>query len=156
MATKRIKSVGNLSYWQNAAKQIEWPVDFEEKHISVPESELQYASEHLMVQHFCNNGFHIQSCIGDIPRTTVYVAPVSDKPIFRPIAKSVAPEAVVRPYQQGNKFRIKSTNCELEITHIESGKVHFVYTNRPHKAPLLNSIESLDKVLKMEVWERII
>jgi hypothetical protein len=37
----------NDSYWLNAAKQIPWPVNLIEHHISVPESELQQAKDHF-------------------------------------------------------------------------------------------------------------
>jgi len=65
MATKNTKLVGDkpVSYWENPAKQIEWRVDINEKHISIPLEETDRAKENLMVQHFINNGFFIQTCI---------------------------------------------------------------------------------------------
>lgn len=140
------------SYWLNAAKQIEWPVDLSERHISVPESELELASESPMVQHFINNGWHIQSAIV-VGKNKVFVAPVSDGPIFKSV--KIVPETAEPKYKLGAKFRIKSTECIVQIIRFEKGKVQFHYTNR-NKHDLLSSEENLDRVLRMQLWEAII
>lgn len=154
MATKNTKSVGNSlgdSYWLNAAKQIEWPIDLAEKHISVPHNELDAAQDNLMAQHFLNNGWHIQSAI-EVVKNKVFVAPVSDKPIFKPlkVAKITEPK-----YKNGTKYLIKSTECIVQIIRLEKGKVQFHYLNR-NKPDLLSSEENLDAVLRKELWEEVV
>lgn len=145
--TKSTNYLGD-SYWLNAAKQIEWPIDLKERHISVPESELYAAKDNLMVQHFVNNGWHIQSSI-EVVKNRVFVAPVSDKPIFKPL-KVV--EVTEPKYKNGTKYLIKSTECIVQIVRLEKGKVQFHYLNR-NKPDLLSSEENLDRVLRMQTWE---
>lgn len=144
------KVKGNLingqtrEYWVNAAKQFVWPIDFDMVHISVPESEIELAKDNLMVQHFTNNGWHIQSAIS-VDKTKPFVAPVSSHPIFIPVKKEVIiPETL---YKLNQSFRIVSSDCELKITHIEKGKIHLKYTNRD-KHDLLTSEENLTKSIK--------
>jgi hypothetical protein len=151
MATKNTKLAGN-SYWVNAAKQFVWPIDEKEKSILVPQSELELAEQDLMVLHFRNNGWHVQSVIGDVNKKKVFTTDglKSEMPIFRPIIKEVA-EVKLSRFTLNNRFKIVSTDCELKITHIESGKIHLSYTNKS-KPDLLTSEENLNKVLRMGVW----
>lgn len=155
MATKRTKSVGDpypsKSYFENAAKQFEWPINHEDKTILVPPDELEQAESNMMVSYLRKRyNWHIQSVIGEIERTRVYVAPVQDTPMFKDWR---VPEPVVlQRYNVGDKFRVKSTACELVVTYVDRTKINFHYTNRD-KADLLSSIEQLDRVLRMQVWE---
>lgn len=131
MATKRTKSVGDpyppKSYFENAAKQFEWPINHEDKTILVPPDELEHAESNMMVSYLRKHyKWHIQSVIGEIKRTRVYVAPVQNTPMFK--------DWCVR-YNVGDK--------------------NFHYTNRD-KSDLLSSIEQLDKVLRMQVWEIVL
>src|SRR6187549_2332247 len=121
MATKNIKSVGNIlgqskDYWINAAKQFVWPIDFEQLHISVPEKDLQLAADNLMVSHFKANGWHIQSAIA-VEYTRPFVAPVSDKPIFKPIEKKVIETEPEFKFNQ--LLKIASTGTQLRIISID-------------------------------------
>lgn len=158
MATKLTKSAGKIlgqssEYWINAAKQFVWPIDFSELQILVPESDLNLAEQDLMVSHFRVNGWHIQSSI-DVKYTSPYIAPIGNgKPMFAGKPKE---EASVKKSlcSVGDKFMVKSSDCKLEVTHVESGKVHFKYTNR-NKAPLLSSEENLKTVLNRGQWIKI-
>lgn len=152
MATKNTKSAGNNNYWLNAAKQFVWPIDEKEKTILVPQSELELAEQDLMVLHFRNNGWHIQSVIGEVEKKRVFSTDglKSDKPIFKPVKKEVK-EVKLSRFTINNRFKITSTECELKITHIEQGKIHLHYTNK-NKPDLITSEENLNKVLRMGVW----
>lgn len=156
MATKPIKYLGNTGhtkeYWINAAKQIAWPVDYDEQHISVPQPEIREAEESLIVQHFCNNGFFIQQAIS-VEKTIPFVAPVTAGPIFRGVLKEQE-EKPKTLYQTGEKFKVRSTECELEIVHQEKGKIHFKYLNR-NKPNIISSEEQLTKVIRWEQWRKI-
>lgn len=59
--------VFKLSWWlsneEKLASQIRWMVDFGEKHISVPQSELSEAENDAFVTELRGMGFHIQSAI---------------------------------------------------------------------------------------------
>lgn len=149
MATKSTKSVGN-EYWLNAAKQFPWPIDLQERVINVPHNELEAAEQDLMVEHFRNNGWHIQSCI-EVIHTKPFVKPVPNGPIFKPV-KIVEPIKDTK-YHLNDAFKIKSSDCELKIVRIEKGKIQFHYLNRPHKPDLLSSEEALDRALRMKYWE---
>lgn len=52
-----------LSPEESLASKIRWSVDFGEKHISVPESELTEAEKDAFVKELRGLGFHIQSAI---------------------------------------------------------------------------------------------
>lgn len=149
------KYLGNTAhtkeYWMNAAKQIVWPVDYDEQHISVPYLELEMAKDNLIVQHFCNNGFHIQSAIS-VEKTIPFVAPVTPGPIFRGVV--IQEEKPKTLYQTGEKFKVRSTECELEIVHQEKGKIHFKYLNR-NKPDIISSEEQLTKVIRWQQWSKI-
>jgi hypothetical protein len=141
--TKSISLHGD-EYWINAGKQIEWPIDLRERHISVPEIDLQRAKDNLMVQHFINNGFFIQLCIGE----------VSKKPIFDPVITLKQKPIERSEFAIRDRFRIKSTHCELEIAFLEGKKITLHYINRI-KPDITSNVDNLRKVLLMEVWERI-
>lgn len=154
MATKHTKLVGKTDrdYFTHAAKQFRWPIDHDEKSILVPENELDEAGRNLMVEHFRNRGWHIQSVIpGSIEYTRPYEKPVF-KTAFKPDAVEVTESPKESQYRIHDKFKIASSECELKITHIERGKIHFEYTNRPGKPPLLTSEENLNRALKMGYW----
>lgn len=136
-------------YWQNAAKQIRWPVDIGECHISVPINEVNKATENLMVQHFINAGFFIQTCIPDGSSTAIFDPEIRLK---LPSEKIVPDNAV---FHIGDRFRVKSTECELEIGAMESKKIHLKYVNR-NKPNLLSSEDMLLKNMRWELWERVV
>lgn len=148
--TKSISYPGK-SYFDNAAKQFCWPIDHNDKQILVPENELQLAENDLMVAHFRSFGWHIQSCI-EVTHTKPFIAPENKGPMFKDFRK---PEEVKVPnFIIGQRFMIRSTECRLQINHIEKGKVHLQYTNR-NKAPLLSSEENLLAVLRKDLWVRL-
>lgn len=151
MATKNIKLVGNTGqsaqYWTNAAKQIVWPVDLNELHISIPIDEVDKAKENLMVQHFINAGFFIQTCIPD-SRTEVFNPEIRLK---MPAVK-IAPDNAV--YKPGDRFKIRSTECEMVIETTESKKIHLKYTNR-NKHNIITSEEMLNKNLSWGTWIKL-
>lgn len=137
-------------YWQNAAKQFIWPIEFDQLHISVPEKDLQLAADNLMVSHFKANGWHIQSAIA-VEYTRPFIAPVSDKPIFKPIEK----RAELEPEFKFNQtFKIKSTDCELKIVSIDKKSIHLQYTNRK-KDNIITTPENLSKSIRMGVWIKL-
>jgi len=144
--TKSTGSVGN-EYWINAAKQIVWPIDLKERHISVPQAELTQAQDNLMVQHFCNNGWYIQSCI-EVVKTKPFIAPITDRPIFKPIKIVEEKETL---FKLEDKFKVLSTECELKIVHLEKGKLHLKYLNR-NKPNIISSEENLSNMLKRKLW----
>lgn len=109
------------------------------------------AEQNLMVQHFRNNGFHIQSCI-EVVHNKPYIAPVQDKPIFKPIKQ--APVEETTPFKCEQKFLICSSECEVKIIRIEKGKIQMKYLNR-NKPDLLSSVENLQKALRMGYWREI-
>ena len=53
----------NVSKIERLAEQIKWAVDFNDKHISVPENELMDAENNCIVTEMRGLGFHIQSAI---------------------------------------------------------------------------------------------
>jgi hypothetical protein len=147
MATKSTKYVGN-GYWENASKQLKWAVNIPEKYISVPETELNEAKESLMIQHFCNNGFHIQSCIPSFNENRVFDPEIR----LKMASVKIAPDDSA--YHVGDRFMVVSTYCELEITNVESKKIHLKYLNR-NKHNLLQSDDLLNHNLDFKLWKRI-
>jgi alpha-D-ribose 1-methylphosphonate 5-phosphate C-P lyase len=61
--TKKLKLSWGVTKVQRLAEQIKWPVDFNERHISVPERELTQAEENAFVNELRGLGFYIQSAI---------------------------------------------------------------------------------------------
>jgi hypothetical protein len=137
-------------YWQNAAKQFIWPIDFTDLQILVPEKDLQLAGDNLMVSHFRSHGWHVQSVI-DVNYNKPFVAPVSDKPMFMP------PKVIEQKegeFKFNQAFRIKSTDCELKIISIDKKTIILKYTNRS-KADIATSPENLSKSVRMGVWIKL-
>lgn len=136
-------------YFDRAAQHFEWPIDHHHKHILVPADELDKAANNLMVLHFRSYGWHVQSVIpGSINKNKIY------EPEF--ILKGVRPkeQPVETGHKEGDKFRIKSTDCELQITRIDGKKMHMSYTNRS-KSPLISGVENLDKMLNQGYWVKL-
>ena len=148
MATKHIKSVGNpsKSYFENAAKQFVWPINFNDRTILVPENELELAEDDLMVKHFRTHGWHIQSAIGEVQKTKVYVAPVSDKLIFKPTKTDII--EVENKFKIGQKFKVVSTFCQLKIVDMTKKSITLKYTNRD-KQDLVTTEENLSKAIRL-------
>lgn len=132
----------NDAFWINAAKQVPWPVDLKERHISVPESELAEAQDHLMVRYLCSNGFFIQLCI-EVIKTTVFDPFIEHK---LP-AKRIAPDDAL--FHVGDQFRVNSTGCEMDITILEANKIELKYTNRPGKNGIVTNELQLQRGLNM-------
>lgn len=61
--TKKFLLTWTLTNEQRLAEQIKWDVDFQEKHISVPQAQLTEAEENSIVKELRKIGFHIQSAI---------------------------------------------------------------------------------------------
>lgn len=137
------------SYFDNAAKQFSWPIDHKDKQILVPQDELEKAEQDLMVAHFRGYGWHIQSVLpGSVEIKDVY----NPKFVLQGVKKQKEEEKA--GFSTGDRFKIKSTECELEITHIDKGKIHFSYTNRS-KHPLISSKENLERMLNMKYWIKL-
>lgn len=132
------------TYLENAAKQIEWPVDIPGKFISVPESELEAAKEHLMVRHLISHGFHIQSCIGSVPH----------KSIFDPEIRLRTKTRDRSEFQIDDMFEIVSDGAKLQIRSFDKARIVLAYVNRP-KPDITTNIEQLRKVLNFKVWKRL-
>ena len=113
------------------------------------------ASDDLMVKHFIARGWKINTVNGSVSETKVYNAPVTNgKPMFAAIKAEAKEEHKPGQFMTGQRFAIKSTGCELEITYIDTRspvKIHLKYTNR-NKHDFIASPEQLNKSLKMEVW----
>lgn len=130
-------------YWELAAKQIPWPVDLMERHISVPKSELETARESLMVAHFCNNGFHIQSCI-EVPKTVVFDPKVRLRTKTRDRSE----------FEVDDMFEVLSDGAKLQIRSLDGTRIVLAYFNRP-KPNIVTNIEQLRRVLNFKVWKRL-
>lgn len=133
-------------YWLNASKQFIWPIDFTDLQILVPEKDLELAAANLMVSHFRANGWHVQSAI--VVYTKPFIAPVSDKPIFKPIKVIEQKEG---EFKYNQAFKIKSTECELKIISIDKKSIILSYTNRI-KTDIVTTPENLSKSVRMGVW----
>lgn len=153
MATKNTELVGNQTkqYWINAAKQFIWPIDFTYLQILVPEKDLELANDNLMVSHFRAHGWHVQSSIIS-EYTNVYKKP--DFGTKFPVIDKPGEEPKKQLYNIGDKYRVRSTECELQIYHMEKCKVHLKYLNR-NKPNIISSEENLTAVLRREQWEII-
>lgn len=60
---KKFKLSWGLSAEEKIASNIKWSVDYEHRHISVPQTELTEAEENSFVKELRGLGFHIQSAI---------------------------------------------------------------------------------------------
>lgn len=157
MAQKNTKLVGNIlgqsrQYWETASKQFVWPIDFIDLQILVPEKDLSLAGNDLMVTHFRAAGWHIQSVMS-VAYTKPFVAPENKGPIFIPIKKEIVEKET--EFKLSQKFKVLSTECELQIFHIEKGKIHLKYLNRPAKHDIISSEENLLRVLRLNSWIRL-
>jgi len=150
-ADTKSSSYPGKSYFENAAKQFEWPINFEDKTILVPESELSKAEDNLMVAHFRSHGWHIQSCI-DVIKTKPFIAPVLNGSMFKPLKPMEEKEQL---FKLNDKFKILSTECLVQIFHMEKGKIHMRYLNR-NKPNLLSSEENLSAMLRRKLWEKVL
>lgn len=139
-------------YWINAAKQFVWPIDFEQLHISVPEKDLQLASDNLMVSHFKANGWHIQSAIA-VEYTKPFIAPVSDKPIFKPYKKEIV-DLTEPEFKFNQMLKIASTGTEVKIVSIDKKSIELKYIglDRPN---ITTTPENLSRSVKMGVWIKL-
>lgn len=142
---KNSKSVGSF-YLEQAAKMCPFRVSVRERLIYIPHSQLE--TDDLVVAHLRNLGFLIQS---EIP--TEPPAPLPYNPSLNLTHKMVAHAR--GEFLLQDRFRVVSTECELEITHLTSKKVQLTYTNRPNKHALLISEEQLKKSLSFGSWIRI-
>jgi len=156
MAQKNTKSVGNIlgqskEYWINAAKQMIWPIDFEHKHILVPEKDLELAADNLMASHFRAHGWHIQSAIVEYNKP--YVAPVSDKPIFKPIKTEVI-DTREPEFKFNQVLKIASTGTELKIVSIDKKSIELKYIGLD-KPNITTTPENLSRSVRMGSWLKI-
>lgn len=131
-------------YWQLAAKQIKWPVDLTERHISVLEPELREAQEHLMVQHFLHGGFHIQSSL----------APTTVTQVFDPAIRLRTKTRDRSEFEVDDMFEILSDGAKLQIRELAGARITLSYFNRP-KPNITTNIEQLRRVLNFKVWKRL-
>lgn len=157
MAQKNTKSVGNIlgqskEYWVNAAKQFIWPIDFDELHILVPEKDLEYANDNLMVSHFRSHGWHIQSVIGEVEYSKPYIAPISDKPMFIQPKKQV--EEKEPEFKFNQLFKIASSGDELKIVSIDKKSIELKYIGLD-KPNITTTPENLARSIKMGVWLKL-
>lgn len=151
MKKKHLSTELPKSYWNNAAKQISWPIDHNDKQILVPEDELQLAEDDLMVMHFRKYGWHIQSSI--IQHTKPFIAPTTKGPIFRGDLKKEVVEAEPL-FKCNDKFRIQSTGTEVMIVEYTKKSISLKYTSMV-KDNIITSPENLAKSVKMGVFVRI-
>lgn len=140
------KNKPDNAYWLNAAKQIPYAVDLEQRHISVPEPELEQAAQSLMVQHFLSGGFHIQSCIPDGHRTEVF------DPEIRLKQAPPKPVSSVK-YPIGTGFLVQSDGSKLSVVQIDGVKYTLQYLNR-NKADLTVREMDIDKSVSWAFWVR--
>lgn len=131
-------------YWIEAAKQIPYQIDLKERHISVPEGELEEAAQMLMVQHFVNNGWHVQSCIPTGVATKVF------DPTIRLTHAPPKPPSSVK-YPVGTKFLVQSDGSKLIVAEISGTKYTLNYLNR-NKADLVLQERDIDKSVSWNLW----
>lgn len=140
------------TYLENAAKMCLYPVNIQDKFISVPTTDQDtwhncLTALHLNKQH----GFAIQLTITD-------AAPLNDK-IFNPELKlkNHRPTPKEKPqegFKVGDKFEIVSSKDRLEIVSNLNGlKLHYLNVG---KADINTTIVALEKQLNMETWRRIL
>lgn len=147
-----ISTYPSKSYFDNAAKQFCWPIDHDEKVILVPEDELQYAEDDIMIQHFRKFGWHIQSAIS-VEYTKVFVKPETPGPMFRGDIKPVKQE-VEPDFKCNQKFLIKSTNTKVMICEITKKSVTLSYRD-VKKDNIITTVENLSRSVRMGVFEKI-
>jgi hypothetical protein len=150
---KQTSNIPTKQYWDNAAKQFSWPIDHNDKYILVPEDELIYAEDDLMVQYFRKYGWHIQSCIS-VEHTKVFTKPTTPGPIFRGDLK---PNVQVRgdQFHCNDKFLIKSTGTRLMICEVTKKSISLKYLDI-EKDNIITTPENLARSLRMGVFEIIL
>lgn len=141
------------SYFTTAAKQFSWPINHDDKTILVPEDELQYAEDDIMVQHFRKFGWHVQSCIS-VEHTKVFIKPKTPGPIFRGDIKPVKQETEP-DFKCNQKFLIKSTGTRIMICEITKKSVTLSYLDIK-KDNIITTAENLSRSVRMGVFEKII
>ena len=130
-----------------AEKMIPWSIDIENKHISVPESDLELAKENLTVEHICKKfGFFIQSAIS-----------CDKKEVFDPKLLNNKPKeksTLSAEFSVLDKFKVISTGSFLEIKEIKGSSFVLKYTfeKRPD---ITTTIESIKQQLNLKTWVRI-
>lgn len=154
MAKKQpISTYPSKSYFDNAAKQFSWPIDHNDKMILVPEDELIYAEDDIMIQHFRKFGWHIQSAIS-VEHTKVFVKPETRGPMFRGDIKLVKQE-VEPDFKCNEKFLIKSTDTRIMICEITKRSLSLRYLDGG-RADIITTAENLSRSVRMGVFEKII
>lgn len=136
------------SYLQNCAKMIKWPVNLEDKFISVPVGQEDEAEDNLMVSHLKGHGFKIQLAIPDAITETKVFDPELAMKDKRPIPK----EKAVEGFAKGDKFEVKSTGDRLEIIDTTGG-LSLRYLN-VGKANIKMPIDHMKRNLEFQTWIR--
>lgn len=152
--TKSSNSLGK-EYFENASKQIPWPVDIGAKSddykgvIHIPHYDIDKASDHLMVQHLIGKGFVIQQTI----------APISETKIFDPVIRLKDHRPVVNNPEQsefnvGDSYEVLSTNQTLTISKIEREKITLEYIG--HRKPdVIVPFDQLRRSLNFRTWRKL-
>lgn len=141
MGTKPTNLRGD--YWTLASKQVPWQIDIKERLIYVPEYELEAAKENLMVSHFTNSGFHIQSVIEGVR-----------KDVFDPTIRLKQRPKTKSEFAEGDKFEVLSDGAHLCIHSREKERITLACLNR-NKPNITTNIDQLRRVLNFNVWKRI-
>lgn len=157
MATKNTKLVGNIlgqskEYWINAAKQFIWPIDFTELQILIPEKDWQLADDNLMVAHFRAHGWHVQTVIS-VEYTKPYIAPVSDKPIFKPVKTEIS-DSKEPEFKFNQVLKIASTGTELKIVSIDKKSIELKYIG-VDKPNIFTTPENLSQSVRRGIWLKV-
>lgn len=148
------KDVRGKDYFENAAKQIPWPVDVGAKsddykgQIHVPHFDIDRASDHLMVKHLLGLGYTIQSTIAEVSQTKIF-DPVMNMLDKQPIQKEVEESK----FKIGDRFLVKSTGQKLEITSLTKGITLHYYTECKEDVKMPS--EHLDRNLSFQTWIRL-
>jgi hypothetical protein len=139
-------------YFENAAKQIPWPVEVGVKKddykgvIHVPHFDMERASNNLMVSHLVHHGFVIQQTIDMVSETKVF------DPEIR--LKSRPEKTVEDEWPIGCMFKIKSTSTRLEITSRWKDSVDMKYPDG-EKMPFKATVQQIERSLSLGVWIRL-
>ena len=152
--TKSSNSPGK-EYFENAAKQIPWPVEVGQKKddykgvIHVPHYDMDKANDNLMVSHLIHHGFVIQQTIALINETRVYDPEIRLRDV-RPTQKQQVDDG----FKTGDMFRVKSTKTRLEIVSCWKDSVDMKYPDG-EKMPFKTTKQHIAKQLNFETWEKI-
>lgn len=136
------------NYFEQAAKQCQYPVDLKERLIIVPEGELQAACNELIVQHLQKHGFSIQLTIPEaVVKTAVFDPEI--KMTHRPHAEVSV--RTVRGFTRGDKF-IDKYRRAFKITELYSQHAEFI-DDKGKK--FSQSYESINRNLGFKNWEKL-